>query len=81
VRPADQELGSHDGSDAGFAQQRRPGWVLGHERQQFDVELGGLVGQEPDTGGDRAQRAEKDSVLDRGGGGTGQPVDSVELSG
>src|SRR3954463_5541903 len=55
--------------------------MLRRQRQQLDVEFGGLAGQEPDPGGDRAQGAEGDSVLDGGGGGTGQAVDPVELPG
>ena len=81
VGPADQELGGDDGADAGFGEQRRSGRVLRDEDQQLGVELGGLGDQEPDTGGDRAQRRDRDSVLDGGAGGAGEPVDPVELLG
>ena len=50
--PADQELGGHDRSDTGFGQQRGPGRVLRDEDQQLDIQLSGLVDQEPDTSGD-----------------------------
>ena len=53
--PADQELGGHDRSDTGFGQQRGPGRVLRDEDQQLDIQLSGLVDQEPDTSGDRAR--------------------------
>jgi hypothetical protein len=48
VGPADEQLGGGDRADAGFGEQRRPGRMLFDQGEQFRVELGGLVEQEPD---------------------------------
>ena len=45
VGPADQQLRSDDGADAGFGEQRRAGGVLRLTRRQLGVELGGLAGR------------------------------------
>ena len=79
--PADQELGGHDRSDTGFGQQRGPGRVLRDEDQQLDIQLSGLVDQEPDTSGDRAKRSDRDPMLNGGSGWAGEPVDPVQLLG
>ena len=55
VGPADQQLRGDDGADTGFGEQGRSGGVLLDRVEQLGVELGGLVGQEPDPGGDGPQ--------------------------
>jgi hypothetical protein len=55
--------------------------VLRDEDQQLDIQLGGLVDQEPDTGGDRAKRSDREPMLDGGSGWAGEPVDPVQLLG
>jgi hypothetical protein len=77
--PADEELGGHDRSDTGSGQQRGPGRVLRDEDQQLDIQLSGLVDQEPDTSGDRAKRSDRVLMLNGGSGWAGEQVDPVLL--
>ena len=73
VGPADQQLGGDDRSDTGFGEQSRAGRVLRDEDQQLGVQFGGLGDEEPDPGGDRPQRQDRDPMLDGGSGWAGEP--------
>ncbi|MGE5693947.1 MAG: hypothetical protein ACM4D3_01545 [Candidatus Sericytochromatia bacterium] len=72
-------MSGDDGPDAGLGEQRRTGGVLVEQCRELTVELGDLIGEEPDTRGDRAQRDDRDTVLAGRAGGGPQLLDGVEL--
>jgi hypothetical protein len=47
VGPADQQLGRHDSSHAGFGEKRRPGRMCLDETGQLGIDARELAGQEP----------------------------------
>src|SRR5262245_24403393 len=61
VGPADEELGSDYGSDTGLGEQCWSRGVCLHQRDQFGIQFAELSRQEPDAGGDSAQRGDRDA--------------------
>ena len=47
VGPADQQLGRHDSTHAGFREQRRPGRMCLDETGQVGIDVRELAGQKP----------------------------------
>ena len=69
------------GPTPGSASSAGPAGCCGTRTEQLDIQLGGLVDQEPDPSGDRAKRSDRDPMLNGGSGWAGEPVDPVQLLG
>jgi hypothetical protein len=66
VGPADQELGGHDGPDAGLGEEGGAGRVLADQPGELGVQLSELGAEEADAGRDRLQDEDRGAVLDAG---------------